>query len=81
MVGLIAGIENLDSACLRAEICISVDNISCGCQGQRIEAIRRERTRARKEEAIVAGGADLLFLERTGLYFGEQSYGFGLGIF
>jgi hypothetical protein len=29
MVGLMAGMENLVRACLRAEMCISMNNVSC----------------------------------------------------
>jgi hypothetical protein len=53
MVGLMAGMENLVRACLRADVCISVNNVSCD-QHEEIRLIRRERTRAIEEEAIVA---------------------------
>jgi hypothetical protein len=58
-----AGMENLVRACLRADMCISIqDEVSCE-QHEEIRIIRRERTRAIEEEAIVAEGANARFLE------------------
>jgi hypothetical protein len=58
MVGLMAGMENLVRACLRADMCISMNDVSCREQHEKIRLIRRERTRTIEEEAIVTEGAN-----------------------